>query len=48
MRGVTWRRDDHRSAYVCSDGRVVTDENIARLDPFVAAVLLQVLREACR
>jgi hypothetical protein len=42
----TWTRDERRCAYICSDGRVVTDETLANLDPFVAGMLKQVLDES--
>lgn len=44
--GVKWRRDEKRRAYVSDDGRSVTDEHLANLDPDAASLLRQVLNEA--
>lgn len=41
-----WTRDDHRNAYLCSDGRKVTDEQIQALGSFGAGMVRQVLDEA--
>ncbi|WP_210270019.1 hypothetical protein [Aureimonas mangrovi] len=45
---MSWRRDSGRALWHRSDGVVITDQQIMGMKPFVAALTLQVLKEAVR
>lgn len=41
-----WNYDHQRMAWICDDGRFVTDQQLHQADPFVAQMMRQVLNEA--